>query len=287
MYRRFWFAVSSMLVVLGLWSWLHKPAAPELSYSDPKYLAQKNSRSINVFFVGNRLTSANMMPYHLTLLSLSQRNQYYHIYAEQQNAQGDKTLEIHWNMGEVPSRIMKDAWDYVFLQEDSIVPVIGGERVIFTKYAQKFIDLIRQFGNLKEGVAVGSEQVRPTESKPILLGSWPYLDGKSMQSRYRKHINYSYESHYRMTQSMYSKAAERFDVSALYLAPLFHNAPADVVVYESDGATPTPAGSYMIALSIYKFLFNITKFEANTYVPYNVDAEIAQKLIAYVEGFEG
>jgi len=227
-------------------------------------------------FVGNSYTSTHPLNILLMEISLSQENQYYHIYSEM-NAPGGYRLTDHWNNGITVNDIKKRKWDYVVLQGQSTMPLISDYRSIFLKNAKKLDNEIRKSG-----------------AKTVLFGTWPYLDGSTTQKLmlseafriYNKRNFFNYKSHYNSIQSIYSKASKDLNASVVFTAPLRHSAPKDTSLYAIDGSHPSLAGSYLVALAFYKHLFSIDKFDENTYIPHDMDKAFGKKLIKYVEEYK-
>jgi len=260
-------AIGIILIIGGVLSTV-SPFNSILSYAFQKdYTEYDNNKAIKVLFIGNSYTSTHPLDILLMKISLSQKNQYYHVYSES-NTQGGYTLSKHWNNGSALNDINKKKWNYVVLQGQSGMPLIGKNRSAFLKNAKKF-----------------DKEIKRSGARTVFFATWPYQNSKTANRLIKGNIPTDYNTHYRGIQSIYGKAAKTLNASAVYSAPLRHTAPKDINLYKEDGSHPSLAGSYLVALAFYKHLFSITKFDENTYIPSDLDKSVGKRLIKHVEDF--
>ena len=133
-----------------------------ISLNDAKnYNTHDNKKALKVLFIGNSHTSAFRIDQLLMEISLSQKEQYYHIYAESVADAQLLTIKIHWEAGEALRAIKRRKWDYVVLQGQSAMPLDPKARANFLNYSKAFV-----------------KEINKTGAKAIFYGTWPYTASK-------------------------------------------------------------------------------------------------------------
>ncbi len=228
------------------------------------YTQYDNEKAIKVLFIGNSHTFYYDLDKLLLEISLTQESQHYHIYAEKVATAQLQSLKLHWQDGTALRKIQSRTWDYVILQDQSGMPLSGSERSIFLQYAKRFANAIHATG-----------------AKTLFYGTWPYQEKLFAASGGTMDPNF----HYRTINSIYLKAAEKNNAGVLLTAPVRAYAPQDINLYLPDGNHTSIAGAYLNALAFYKYLFNIKKFDDDTFIPIGVDDSDGEALISHVENF--
>ncbi|MEI6713790.1 MAG: hypothetical protein WCO60_08555 [Verrucomicrobiota bacterium] len=186
-----------------------------------------------ILFIGNSLTfSQNGIYSHLEKLAVSATPPI--AIQTTQSLKGGATLETHWNRPTPQTLIKKGSYDAVVLQED--LPETTVER--FHEYARLFIDLIRA-----------------TNSRPILLMTWPYerLPGINTQG---------IEDAHRVLQTQLN-----VEVAPAALAwQHSSNKRPELDLFAPDREHPSLAGTYLTTCVLYATLFRSSPI-GNAYIP--------------------
>lgn len=190
----------------------------------PIYLkAQKNEAPINVLFVGNSFTYFWNMPHLVEAMSKTQGV----ILNVRQSTVGGSNLEQHWKSekGTVTRQLIEDLkWDYVVFGDHSRSTIDAPKR--FRKYSCKFTKLVRSKG-----------------AEPIFFITWAYKSNPLMQKCITKG---------------YLDLAAKLSVRVFPVGPVFMKArelQPNMELYFDD-KHPSPNGTYLIALTITKFLLD-------------------------------
>jgi hypothetical protein len=176
---------------------------------------------LRVLFLGSSLTYANDMP--LLVQGLAR--------AAGQSldvatvAKGGASLEDHWKRGGAVDRIREGGWSFVVLQQGpSSLPE---SRENMREYARRFAEPIRKAG-----------------ARPALYMVWPGMNRLAFFDDVR---------------TSYAMAAE--DVGGMLIPAgeawraAWRRDP-DVPLYRKDGEHPSPAGSFLVALSVFGMLYS-------------------------------
>lgn len=242
------------------------------------YREHNNDKAIKVLFIGIPYDSIYRVDKLLMEISLTQKDQYYHIYTEPVISNYLQTLKMHWESGLALHAIKSKKWDYVVIQGVGGMPLIGAERASFLEYSTKFVKEIKKAG-----------------AKVIFYGTWPYKENgmkelrahliKINKGRFRDQIsNFNSNLHYRAINSLYIKAAKKFESSVVLTAPIRAAIPNGMELYDGD-ANNNIAGAYVNALAFYKHIFSNKKFDEATYVPILLGNDDAETIIKHVENF--
>ncbi|WP_276167416.1 hypothetical protein [Zobellia alginiliquefaciens] len=195
-----------------------------LILSIPIYFnAQKNEAPINILFVGNSFTYFWNMPHLVEAMSKTQGVPV----QIQQSTVGGTNLMQHWKSekGTVTRQLINDMkWDYVIFGDHSLSTIEAPKR--FKKYSSKFAELVRSKG-----------------AEPIFFITWAYKSNPLMQNCITKG---------------YMDLTKELNVRVFPVGPVFMKAKTlqpDLELYFDD-KHPSSDGTYLIALTITKFLLD-------------------------------
>ncbi len=189
-----------------------------LNVSGQNTRKSKVKRTVRILFIGNSLTYTNSLPkIFAELYKKTTKNKLdIEILAEPNFG-----LEDHWSKGKALSLLERKSWDFVVLQQGPSASKEGRESLL--RYSKIFLPAIQKAGG-----------------KPVLYMVWPSVERFTDMDNVAK-----------------SYAAAAAEVDAI-LAPA-GCAWADVLskgnkikLYSGDGFHPSPAGSYLAALSILR-----------------------------------
>jgi hypothetical protein len=182
------------------------------------------AKSLRVLFIGNSLTYTNDLPAIVEALAEAggvERPRCKAIVA------GGYSLEDHWNQGAARKAIAQGVWDVVVLQQGPSASTEGRRSLL--EYARRFAQEIRRAG-----------------AQPALYMVWPASSRKG---------------DFGGVVESYRQAAEDakgilFPAGEAWRAAWRRN--PELELYSADGLHPTPAGSYLAALTIYEQLYRRT-----------------------------
>jgi hypothetical protein len=182
---------------------------------------QERARALRVLFIGNSLTYTNDLPAIVEALaeaSGAARPSCKAIVA------GGYSLEDHWNQGTARKAIAGGGWDVVVLQQGPSASTEG--RASLLEYARRFAEEIRRAG-----------------ARPALYMVWPSTQRKGDFDG----VVESYRQAAEETKGLLFPAGEAWRAA-------WRRNPK-LALYSADGLHPTPAGSYLAALTIYQQLY--------------------------------
>lgn len=176
---------------------------------------------LRVLFLGNSLTYANDLP---SLVQAVARSA-----GEEMDvaaiAGGGACLEDHWHSGQALRRIKAGGWHFVVMQQGPSSTPDGREHLrLWTRRL--------------------AEPIRAAGARPALYMVWPSSDRLRWFDAVRDN---------------YTQAAEDVDGMLIPAGEAWRAAwrrDGGVAFYSRDGLHPTPAGSYLAALSIFGMLFD-------------------------------
>jgi hypothetical protein len=184
-------------------------------------LFSQEKEPIKVLFIGNSFTYFWNMP---QLVNAIGEDKGVPMIVKQSTV-GGSNLEQHWKEGKgtKTQRLLKEEkWDYVVIGAHSLSTIETPER--FNEYGEKFVELIRSVG-----------------AEPFLYLTWAYKSNPLMQPE--------------ITNS-YLKLAKELKVDVIPVGPIWMEARQlrpDLNMYFDD-KHPSPDGSYLIGLIVYKAL---------------------------------
>jgi hypothetical protein len=174
---------------------------------------------LRVLFLGNSLTYTNDLPSLVQAIARSAGE------AMDVAALAAGALEDHWNHGDAVRRIKAGGWHFVVMQQGPSSLPEGGENLRF--WTRKLAEPIRAAG-----------------ARPALYMVWPSFDRLAWFDAVRNH---------------YTQAAEDVDGILIPAGEAWRAAwrrDGGLALFRRDGLHPTPAGSYLAALSIFGMLFD-------------------------------
>jgi lysophospholipase L1-like esterase len=179
------------------------------------------AKALRVLFIGNSLTYWNDLPELVEALAAASgaaRPTCKAIVA------GGYSLEDHWQQGAAQETIAQGGWDVVVLQQGPSASAEG--RASLLEYARRFAGLIRRAG-----------------AKPALYMVWPATDRKGDFDGVAESYRLAAEG----TKGLLFPAGEAWRAA-------WRRDPK-LALYSPDGLHPTPAGTYLAALTIYGQLY--------------------------------
>lgn len=130
------------------------------------------------------------------------------------------TLQRHWDSGAAQSAIRERKWDYVVLQEQSLLPLEQKERMY-------------------EYVRLLDKEIRLNGAKTVLFLTWARRD----QPETQRAIDAAYGAIAGEIGALVAPVGQAWQAA--------RNGVADLALYEEDGSHPTPIGSYLTACVLY------------------------------------
>jgi len=209
--------------------------------------------STRVLFIGNSYTSVNDLPGVFTQLACSGQ----HLVKTGSFVQGGWTLADHLTDSNTQSELETGEWDYVVLQEQSIMPALEQSR---TQYmypaARTLVQMIRDNG-----------------AQPVFFMTWGHRDGAPYFGVK------DYESMQDGIISGYLTIADELDVPVAPVGSvweLVRQLDPEINLWQYDGSHPNENGTYLAACVFYAVIFQESP-EGLTYTA-QIPAETAQTL---------
>ncbi len=191
---------------------------------------RKQLESVNILFIGNSISYYNSLSEQVKAM-VEDRLPHLDVNTKL-ISNGGWTLKQHWNSGRAIREIEQGNWDYVVIQEQTMLGsmlILDGSRYIrsyqpFFDYATKFIQLSKKHG-----------------AEPVLFLSWSDSDNQSQQ----KHVSYA---------SMTLAKQHKIKVAPVGLVwtELVKRNKIELYV---DTIHPNPSGSYLAAATIFSTIF--------------------------------
>jgi glyoxylase-like metal-dependent hydrolase (beta-lactamase superfamily II) len=198
------------------------------------FLMRRPEPPLRVLFIGNSYTYFNNLPEIVAdfarLANTSREVQVEAI------VRGGATLRDHWDAGTVHQRLRATSWDYVVLQEQSMLglalqdgrPTIN-EPGFFHHYARLFVD-----------------QVKAAGATPVFFLTWSRRATPELQPR---------------LTSAYEEIAQATGARLAAVGPAWQalrRQRPDLELYAPDGTHPSPTGSYLAAATIWATISGAT-----------------------------
>lgn len=172
-----------------------------------------------ILFVGNSLTYANDLPQHVCALAQAAGRE---VVCESV-ARPDFSLEDHWNAGEA-RKVIARGWDVVVLQQGP--SALPESRVLLVEYAKRFDAEIRKAGGRTALYMVWPSRARAGD-----------VDG----------VARSYAAAAKAVGGLLLPAGDAWRAA--------WRLDASLPLYSADGFHPSPMGTHLAALVIYRQLF--------------------------------
>jgi hypothetical protein len=188
----------------------------------PVHPKEKAAPKLRVLFIGNSYTYFNNLPEIFTQLSASARPAK-HLEA-QMITRGGATLKMNWEDGAALKALQQQKWDYVVLQEQSLLPINDPETMY--KYARLFDAEIKKAG-----------------AKTIFYLTW----ARQHQPENQPKLNEAYLSIAKELGALIAPAGIAWQSAFKEVAKL--------ELHTADQSHPNPAGSYLTACVLYAVMF--------------------------------
>ncbi len=205
----------------------------------PKRPVQK--KTLKVLFIGNSYTFFNELPKMISLMSRGAKRKV--IY--EMIAPGGCTLQKHWENKKTLEKIQKGKWDYVVLQEQSMMPIVGPR--VTLKYAK----------------LLGAE-IKKVGATPMFFLTWARQNKPETQAA----LNKTYLEAAAATDGVVAPVGIAW-ASALKQIP-------GLKLHTDDKSHPNAAGSYLAACIFYTSLFKASPI--NLTRPNQVPIGVATRL---------
>jgi hypothetical protein len=177
---------------------------------------------LRVLFIGNSYTFYNQLPLMVRQMSI-EAHQPRALEVKDVTVAGS-SLEQHWGRGEVQKVLASRRWDYVVIQDFSLMPLQNAEST--RKYAGLVARAARQAG-----------------AQPIFYLTWARQNDPSMQAT----LDTVYTQVARENQGLLAPVGDAWKI-ALASQP-------QPTLFSADGSHPSYAGSYLAASVFYSLLY--------------------------------
>jgi hypothetical protein len=206
----------------------HRLLALVLAFTAASCRAAEPDAPLHVLFVGNSYTSCNDLPGLLERLAAAGRRRRISTAIE---ARDGGTLEAHVRDGRAGKRIASQAWDYVVLQEQSMLPVVAVERML--EWGPRLDEAVRERG-----------------ARTLLFQTWARAGKPDMQPP----LVAAYDDLARACNAARGAAG---GVTVVPVGQAWQRALAadrPPALHVADGSHPTPAGTYLAACTFYSVI---------------------------------
>ena len=190
---------------------------------------------LRVLFIGNSYTFFNNLPEMFAELA---RSGGYEVQADI-SAKGGLTLSDHVSSARTLEMMQKHKWDYVILQEQSVLPAKQQEREQRMYPAARTLDA----------------RIRQTGAETVLFMTWGRRDGLAKEGFS------DLESMQAQLQAGYTEIAQELDAIVAPVGMAWQNATAQqpqLELWDQDGSHPGKSGSYLAACVFYVVLYQET-----------------------------
>ena len=186
-----------------------------------------------VLFVGNSYTCVNDLPNTFAQLA----NAGGHAVEVDMVAPGGATLADHVNSGDMLEKLKGTQWNYVVLQEQSLIPSVEDSfTALMIPAARTLITQIRQY-----------------KATPLLFITWAHRDG------YPEAGLNSYEAMQFSIDNNYLRLGQGLNVASVPVGFAWQSAAhrqPSFELWQSDGSHPTGTGTYLAACVFYATIFH-------------------------------
>ncbi|MBR4062794.1 MAG: hypothetical protein IKK01_06985 [Clostridia bacterium] len=233
--------------------------APETT-AEPETTVLDKSKKYNFLFIGNSYTHYNDMPeqifakilkaagYDATVTRITKGGWYLIDSAKSTDEVGAK----------VESALQLRDYDYIVLQEQSTCPAV---------LPDKFYTGVRNL----------TEKIRAEGATPILYGTWGRKTGHSVLTE----NGWTNESMTWMISAAYEAIGAELGIDVAYAGLAFYDVYTNnkkIEIYDDDKTHPSPAGSYLAAMTIFAKITGVDPTTVNyTYSVPHADAEILKE----------
>jgi len=151
-------------------------------------------------------------------------------------AQGGWTLADHVNDSNTQTELEAQKWDYVVLQEQSLMPAFEQTRTQYTYPAARIL----------------VKMIQDNGEEPMFFMTWGYRDGVSQ---------YGYNDYETMQKQLIIGYLNISDELGVPVAPVgsaweqVHQQDPEINLWQDDGSHPTENGTYLAACVFYVAIF--------------------------------
>ena len=184
--------------------------------------ASVSTKPLRVLFIGNSYIYVNMLPEMLQQFSVAGKQcrplEYRMV------VPGGYSLQQHWTNGTALHAIAEGGWDYVVLQEQSLLPVTDSTNMFY--YARLF-----------------DQEVRKTGGKTVFYTTWARKSAPDKQEQ---------------ITAAYSAIAKELNALIAPVGPAWAKVlkqRPNLEMYQVDGSHPSSAGTYLAACVFYNVLY--------------------------------
>ncbi len=199
----------------------------EYPFDGFSFLMRAPGKPLRILFIGNSYTYYNNLPG--IVADFARTVAYERPVTVEMVAQGGATLRDHWMSGEGLAAIRRGTWDYVVLQEQSMLGVMlvdGAPSVndpeFFHRYARLF-----------------AREVAAAGAKPVFYLTWARQATPALQD----HLTSAYTAIARETGALLAPAGVAWQA--------VRSARPSLGLYDPDGTHPSPTGSYLAAATLW------------------------------------
>jgi hypothetical protein len=179
-------------------------------------------KRIDVLYIGNSYTTHHGLPDMIVRLARAGKQPLPHYIW---NAPGGATLEDHLERGEVIDQLYSRKWNFVVLQEQSVLPAIAPERMAAS---------VRKL----------QDEIKRTGAQTVLYLTWARQGSPDMQAKLNK---------------AYFDAAKEIGATVAPVGLAWQEALKEdpkLILYEADGSHPNQAGTYLTACVFYGVFYD-------------------------------
>jgi hypothetical protein len=187
---------------------------------------------INILFVGNSYIYVNDLPAVFAKLAASGKHEVNAATA----AEAGFTLSKHLSSGRAAGIIEGQKWDYIILQEQSVVPAIQDSRL------NEMYPAVRAF----------TDKIRAMNGVPVLFMTWGRRDGMTGIG------SGDYKSMQNQLRDGYMGIAGELGIAVAPVGMAWENLldkDNSIRLWQEDGSHPTNEGTYLAACTFYAALF--------------------------------
>lgn len=199
----------------------------EYGFEGFSFLMRAPEPPLRVLFIGNSYTYYNNLP--AMLEDFARGDNAAREVRVEMVVRGGATLRDHWTTGDALAAIRRGPWDYVVLQDQSML----GITLVEGRPSVNDPGLLQSFGRLF------AREIAAAGAKPVFYLTWSRRSMPELQPR----LNAAYGMIARETGALLAPVGPAWQ-AVLAARP-------DLDLYDPDGSHPSAAGSYLAAATIW------------------------------------